>query len=421
LYETDFYYQFRFDQGRTQWKLVYGEDVIATLPPVPKDRVTGGYYMDIRNWWDTFTRSALGDGPTSRDLIFRNSIAYKAAAEILNKWSALETGVTEHSRTKGIERALARASDPERNYLSRLQRTLENRYLSYEGDILEDTFQFLLRRLECFHLKLAQAPGFRPSLPMQIDAVPDELLLTAAARTRAAEVVEHVSNEWRGYRGAFLVPSVSFFNLDDFMLLIDVDPAKLPSLKQLRTLCRIHAERSRQLPQRVALLLLLDQGAYQLETVSLLELWHLVICPSANPDVFSLMECPDFVLDGEPRPDGTRLTWTSFASALVAEEIGVRSAAMSSVNTDPSMSSLELLRNVWRHLQLEIIQRSAQQGHVLVPMTPAAMRRAFRSWGVPGGEALRALEEAYRSELEGVSLDVRPLLNDFMAVVSHLQ
>ncbi len=32
LYETDFFYQCRFDQGRSEWKLLHGDDVVAGLP-----------------------------------------------------------------------------------------------------------------------------------------------------------------------------------------------------------------------------------------------------------------------------------------------------------------------------------------------------------------------------------------------------
>ena len=55
------------------------------------------------------------------------------------------------------------------------------------------------------------------------------------------------------------------------MLLLEVDPGRLPSAKQLRELCRMHAAEG-PTRQRIALSLLLENGAYELETVSQLEL-----------------------------------------------------------------------------------------------------------------------------------------------------
>ncbi len=423
LYATDFYYQFRFDQGRTEWKLLHGDDFLATLPAVPAERIVPGYYMDIRNWWDTFTKSALGSGVTSRDPIFRNSIAYKTAAEIINKALALDAGFIEHSRKKGMQAALANSSGPDRDYLLRLKQSADAHHIRYPGDIQDDTFRFLLRLLEDFHSKLADAPGFEavPAVKMYIDAPGEEILLTASAKEHAAEIVQFVKGSWSGYRAAFLLPSISFFNLDDLMLLIELDPLDIPDIRQIRELCRFHTARFPKLRQRVALLLLLKQGGYQLETVGFLELWHLVICPAANPDIFSLLSRPDFVLDGAPRAAFPQPVWTRFASALVDEEIGVRRSAMSKVNTDVTLTSLELIRNLWRQLQIEIIHRSTQTGTAIVPMTPAAIRRVVQSWGVPDTPAFEALQTAYEAELEGTATDVRALIPEFVALFSQLQ
>jgi hypothetical protein len=57
LWETDYFFQSRFDEGRTQWKLAYGSNIVAGLPPVPLERVGGGYYMEARNWWLHFVAS----------------------------------------------------------------------------------------------------------------------------------------------------------------------------------------------------------------------------------------------------------------------------------------------------------------------------------------------------------------------------
>ena len=418
LYATDFYYQFRFDQGRG-WKLMFGEDVIGTLPPVPADRLAAGYYMDIRNWWGTFLASAFGDGVTARDAVFRHSIAYKTATEVLNKTSSLGRRELKHSRKEGLDLALAEASGRDLEFLQRLKRGAESRHLRFEGDIQDDTLQFLLRNLEGFHARLGQFPPFQPDagVDMYVDAPADEVLWTTAAKDHALKLVDHVKREWPSYRGAFLVPSISFFTMDDLMLLLEVDPAQPPRADQIRELCRLHAKARTNVPQRVALLLLLPQGAYQLEVVSLMELWHQVICPVANPDVFHLLTRAEFVLDGKPRPPSL-IRWTPFAAFLIDEELAVRREAMAKASSDPSMTSIELIRNLFRHLQLEITQRSGLAGCAVVPLTPAAAQRALRAGGAPE-MPVGAFVEAYRSEMAGKPVDVTPLIPQLMALFSQ--
>ncbi|MBV8895676.1 MAG: hypothetical protein JO051_04125 [Acidobacteriaceae bacterium] len=422
LYATDFYYQFRFDQGRSQWKLLYGEDFLATLPPVPAVRIVPGYYMDMRNWWDTFTKSVFGDGVTATDLVFRNSIAYKAVGEIVNKSLAFDRGSIQHDRSEGIQLALEKATGEDRDFLLRLQQSAAHRHLRYSGDIQDDSFRYLLRLLENFHSKIGAAPGCQPlpGVTLEVDASPDDLLLSKSAQTHASEVTQRAKQAWPGYRGAFLLPTLSSFNLDDLLLLIQIDPRNIPPVREIRELCLFHAHASKGFTQRIALLLLLEQGAYQLETVGFLELWHLLVCPAANPDIFALLNRPGFLLDGSPAANIAQPGWTQFAAALIDEEIAVRRAAMSAVNADVTLTPLELLRNLWRQLQIELIHRSQQSATVLVPMTPRAIRRALVSYGANDTPALATLEAAYRSVLDGESTDFRSVLPEVFALISNL-
>jgi hypothetical protein len=409
LYATDLYYQCRFDQGRTQWKLLFGEDVIGGLPPPPAERLAGGYYMDIRNWWDTFKHSAFGTGPTARDAIFRHSVAYKAVGEIVNKTAALRGGPLRDSRKKAIADAKVQSTGWDRAYLERLERSAETRHRRFEGDIREETFRFLLRHLDAAHARIGAAASFQNAggAALQVDAPREEILLTAAAQAHAREVVAHVKREWTGYRGAFLVPSISFFTLDDLMLLIEIDPAQPPSVEQIRMLCRFHEKAGKELRQRVALLLLLEHGAVQVESVSPLELWHLVICREANPDVFLQLCNPQSAIDGSPGSIDGPVLWTRFAAALIDEEVSVRRAAAAAMSGDTSMTSIELVRNIWRQIQVEVVQR-CQMTNPIIPLTPRAVQRALARLGVPDNPALDQLREVYEAELNGRDTGLRP-------------
>jgi hypothetical protein len=420
LYETDLYWQFRFDQGRTHWKLLYGDDVAGALPCRPAERLAGGYYMDVKNWWDNCRATLVGSGVVARDRIFRNSIAYKAVGELLGAAALVNGEKLPASRRAAIRAALLVANGQKRMFLERLERSAKSRFLRYDGDVREDTFQFLLPLLEGIHSKLGDAEMFQP-LPgaaVRVDCPAPEVLRSKAAESHACRIVDFVKDRWTGYRGAHLVPSVSFFNLDDLMLLIRVEPSDLPSAEEVGALCRFHA--ASRPPQRIALLLLLREGAYQVETESMLELWHLLICPPANPDVFALLAEPEFVLDGDVTPSATPPCWTPFAQFLVEEELAVRRAAMAKAGGDQSMPSLELIRNLWRQLQLEVIDQTTRAGQTTIPLTPQAVLRGLERLGAPPSDALYAFRAAYEDALEGGETNVGPLLPEIMSSLAEL-
>ncbi|MCW5976778.1 MAG: nucleotidyltransferase domain-containing protein [Bryobacteraceae bacterium] len=409
LCETDYFFQYRFNLGRMRWKLVYGDDVFSMLPPVPAERLAGGYYTEVRTWWSYFIKSAFGAGPMAEDAIFRRTIAYKTYAGILNMAAALAGGNSELSRERVLAGALAEAEGEEKRFLERLIRSAKKPHRAYDGDIQEDTFRHLLPRLEGIHARLHCAATFQPAAPeMRLDAHASEMLCAEEPRRHIEALVDRVKKEWSGYRAAFLVPSLSFFQPDDLALLLEADPEDPPRVRQIRKLCRWHQAAASKLKQRVALYLLLDHGAYQLEIVSTIELWRHLLCPAANPEVFALLDRPEFAVDGQPRARRGVPVWTRFAADLVSEEIMIRRGALAKIGSAPAgMSNLEVLRNLWRHLQLEIVDRA--EGAV-VPLTLPAMQRALRDWGLPPIPLFDQLREAYEAELAGRPRDIRQLI-----------
>jgi hypothetical protein len=418
LWESDYHFQSRFEQGRTQWKLAYGNtDYVKTLPEIPPDRIAGAHYMDTRLWWLYFIASTFGEGPLAQDAIFRNSICYKIVTEIGNIASALETGIVEYSRGKGLAAQIASSKGANRDFLLRLQKSAGRRHLTFDGNIQEESFQFLLPLME----QITSQVTLQPHSPtFHVDAAPEEMLLTPAAQRHANILVEHVKDQWQGFRAAYLVPSIaSTFAIDDLLLLIEVDPARLPSLGQIKDLGKLHVTGRASFRQRVVLFLLLPEGAYQLEFVNFLEVWRVLVCPEANPDIFTLISRPEFRLAGESATVFRKPIWSDFANDLVNEESGVRRSAMAHAPAELP-GSIEIIRNIYRHVQLDIIQRTAAGGHPVIPLTPAAIERALLSLGLPESPVLRALREAYESELNGISVDVLPLIPEIGAFLGQL-
>ena len=420
LFETDYSVQFRFTQGRRSWKLLFGADLNAQLPAVCPEKIPGGFYMEVRNWWRYFAGSAFGGGPLAVDEIFRNSICFKAVADIVDIQFRMANGAGSASRKEAVERAGSVDGTGHSAYLRRLLNCARRRFLRFDGDVIEETFRFLLPAIDAFHAELAATPLMAAiGDGVRIDATAAETLRTPAAQAHAMAIAEFARKCWPGYRGSYLTPSLSFLNMDDLLLIVDVDAARLPSAAQVRALCRRHAEAAANLRQRVSIYLRLDDGAFQLDILSPIELWHFLISPAAVPDVFAPEGIDAFRIDGAPRA-GVIPRWTRFARDLVDEELAVRRKAMSKMSeAGRLMPSLVILRNLWRHLQLEVVQRSAEMGRPVIPLTPHAVCRALASWGVDA-TALEGLRDAYAGELEGRPCDAAALLRNAMPFFAQL-
>lgn len=416
LYATDFYFQYLFDRGRTRWRRLYGEDVFAMLPPVPETRVGGGYYMELRTWWCYFIKSAFGNGPTATDELFRISIPYKAVAGILMTKAYFDGDRPAMSRRLMMQRALERSAGLEHSLLERLTASAKSHHRHFDGDIRQETFEYLLLQMERLHAVLGENASFQSTgaQGFHIEGSASEMMISKACREYVTSIVDIVKESWTGYRSAYLVPCLSFFYPDDLVLLLEVQPDQLPNVSQIRNLCDYALKHGGGLTQRVALYLLLPEAAYQLEIVSVVELWHHTLCRQANPEIFALLQRPEFVIDGHARSDSPAPYWSRFADALVNEEIGIRRSAIGKVAEAPDTSSLELLRNLWRHLQLEIAQRSAAYGFVVLAMTLPAMQRMLQHFGIPSGPVFDQLREAYESELNGQRIELAPLMSQVM-------
>jgi hypothetical protein len=419
LYATDYYFRHRLDEGRTEWKLLVGHDLFAMLPPPDPARTAGGYYMDLRLWWSNFVKTAFAFGPMAGDDVFRISIPCKVAAHLLNAQNVLAGGPPESSRQNILQAALQTRDGTQRQFLERLVQSSATGHRSFAGDILEESLPFLLQTFEAIHAQIQATSAFglgNTGGAVRIDGSAAELLISPSARSFAQHVVELVKSTWTGYRSSYLLPGMSFFNLDDLVLLLEVDANRLPTVLQIRQLCRYALDHADGLPQRVALFLLLPEGAYQLELVSPTEQWHLTLCPAANPEVFASLDRAEFLLHGEPRVRAVAPLWSRFANDLVDEEISIRRAALGKIAGTGDIASLDVLRNLWRHLQLEIVQRGAREGAAILPITVAAVQRNLYRLGIAENAIFARLREAYESEIQGRPVDIGPFLPELMGL-----
>jgi hypothetical protein len=415
LWETDYFFQSRFDEGHRQWKLEYGTDIAASLPAVPEERRGGCYYMEVRSWWLHFIASTFGEGPTAQDPVFRNSIAYKSVTEILEIDHLLNGGTPAASRQDALRGSISRALGPDRDSLERLERSARKNHRAFPGDVQDESLRLLLPALNQIHSKLIKLPSFASVGEFTVDADPEEVLRAPESIAYAQGLVHRLATHWPAYRAAYLVPSASCFAMDSLLLLIELNSAAtLPSIHELREICALHSRSRAESPQPIALYLLLPSGAVQLEFVNFTEMWRVLLFPPSSPDVFTLIKRQEFAIDGVPFESNVTPVWSRFAYDVALEEVSVRRSVLSRVTPDVFPSPIEILRNVWRHLQLEALLRTADRGSALAPLSPAAVRRQLAALGLSNDRLLLALEEAYRSELQGRTSNVRALIPEIV-------
>jgi len=415
LWETDYFFQSRFDEGRRQWKLEYGTDIAASLPAVPEERRGGCYYMEVRSWWLHFIASTFGEGPTARDAVFRNSIAYKSVTEILEIAHLLNGGTPAASRREALRGSISRASGHERDSLERLEDSARKNHRAFRGDVQDESLRLLLPAIERIHSKLINLPSFAAVGEFTVDAEPEEVLRAPESIAYARGLIHKLAQHWPAYRAAYLAPSASCFAMDSLLLLIELNAAAmLPSIHELREICALHLRSRAESPQPITLYLLLSSGAVQLEFVNFNEMWRVLIFPPSSPDVFTLIKRQEFVIDGEPCQSNEEPVWSKFAYDVALEEVNVRRSVLSMVTPDVFPSPIEILRNVWRHLQLEALLRTADGGSARFPLSPTAVRRQLAGLGLSNDRLLISLEEAYQSELQGRTSNVRTLIPEIV-------
>ena len=96
-------WQYRYQEGRTTWKLLYGTDVLNSLPELTGIQRKASCYAEMNHWWVRFADFLLKPGRYAEDVVMRNMICYKAVSELLNvKW-ALRSGVYRYSRAAGLK------------------------------------------------------------------------------------------------------------------------------------------------------------------------------------------------------------------------------------------------------------------------------------------------------------------------------
>lgn len=420
LWETSDFFQYRFMEGKSTWKLLYGFNYIEKLQELPVEKLYGGLFTELKIWWTIFEWRFFQNRKYSAESVTRNNTCYKAVSEILKMNLALNKDILEYSRRRVLERSRNLFEGDELNFIIKLEDISRKNYRSKEIDILDKTNSFLLNYLNRFFKESADHPYLKPldKKSQKVLYSADEMLLSEADKEHIDKLVDFIKVKLEyTYRGSYLLSGI-YFNLDELLLMINIDPENIPSVKDLSELNAFHKNAKDNVRSRIKLFILLPDSAFQINTDDFKMSWQSILNPNFNPDLFELLARTEFRIDGENYNAKKQFTvWSKPVQHFLCEE---KRLFFELIN-NPSifkLNNLDFLRIFWKTLQLVTVTRSSEREEIVYPLSLYEIEKALYNEGIPLPGDLKVLKDAYRSEINGRSEDISLL---FPAAVNYLK
>jgi hypothetical protein len=338
-------WHYRFLEGRTTWQLLYGTDVLPSLPPLTEIRRRIGCYSELNRWWVTYAQIMFGTKDRQQGYFLQNAACYKTVSELLNAQWALQTGQYRYSRAE----TLAAADFP---LARRLMDMAAHRFLIRDDPLEDDTFAFVVKFLLDFwddfreHAFLQIYPDVRQS----VDCPESEIHVGEKERQHLRALQQHLDTHW-GPRctGTHLVKS-AFGDFDDLLWIMDADLNRLPTVQQIADITALHDRVWRKLSQTIVLFLRVEAVAFPISPLLPVELRRGLLTPATVPDVF-LQLGHDTVY------------WTDYMLWYLT-----------------NWKACQKRMDVWevsahKQQQLCSILKSAESGHIVYPLTLPALER----------------------------------------------
>jgi hypothetical protein len=336
-------WQYRYQEGRTTWKLLYGIDVLRALPELNEIQHKASCYAEMNHWWVRFADFLLKPGRYAEDVVMRNMICYKAVSELVNLQWSLRTGEYRYSRAAGLK-----VTDTD--LARKLIRVAERRYQIADDLLIDEVYRFLLDFFQELWGDFWVDPFLHvhTGVSQEIDCPESELQVPEKIRWQARELRQHIETFWGDKcRGTNLVKSV-FWDLEDFLFIIDVDKNLVPTVKELAELAVVQNRNQAGQSSRIFLFLRIGSVAFPLTPVIPRDLHRGLLTPATVPDVFLQL--------GE-----SEVYWTDFTKWYLS---------------DWRSNGQWLEKSALKELQLSIISGSVRTRRVIYPLTREAIERA---------------------------------------------
>jgi hypothetical protein len=442
-YETIHKFQYRFMEGKATWKLIYGKDYLTTLPTLPIKEIYGGFYREINTWWTQFAITFFCNTKYNDETVTRNYKCYKIVCEMVKMHLGMKHKILTFSRSEALKQAKGYSTGKEIALIEKMEKILRHRFRKDDTRIVEEAKDFLFTYLDRFYETFHDHPlaCSIKRIPQTADFSEDESLLGEATKAHVDQLVSYVKKKWsHTYRGAYLVSSASFNMIDDVILMIGIDPQRLPTDQEIKEFNLFHWQIQPMLTSHIYLFLLLKNAAFRIDAVNPTKMinstfpldLHLrlryrrnpfllddqcrrkrnvlsILSPHCAPDLFSLLVRPQSVLDGRGYQSTLSGMWTPLSEHLLRAQ---RMLFYELIERPfvYKIDSLIFLKIFWKTIQLVLINLSIQKGEIYYPLTLTAVLRAMNMEGMSFPPFLEILADAYRKELEGKTCDIAALI-----------
>ena len=273
-------WRYRLQEGKSNWSLLLGRDVLASLPAInDMDRRTA-CFGEMNYWWVQFCDFILQNDKYRHDNLIRNSICYKAVAEVLNARHALISGEFCYSK----EDALRREDSP---LTRKLLATRADRRLESDKALEQQCYRFLIAAFSEVWDRFRDDPFLQvyPEVGQEVDTSGAEIEKEKSGKP-FQEIAGFLAAKWGPVcRGIHLLRS-AFWQVEDLLLFVEVDPAALPTLEQLEELINVAKEAYSAYSIPVILFLRLPHLAFPLTPSAPRDFNRGVLTPATTPDVF---------------------------------------------------------------------------------------------------------------------------------------
>ena len=336
-------WQYRYHEGRTTWRLLFGADVLSSLPPLTERQRVSSCYAEMNRWWLLFADQLLKTGKYHHDPIMRNVICYKAVSEILNTDWAMRTGEYRRSRQEGLECSnslLAR----------KLGAISGQRFLTSDDQLMDETLNFLLRFFSSLGNSFSERP-FLPVLPKRsqtVDCPLSEMHVDKSAAEQVQALNEHLRTHWGVKCLSTHTVKSAFWDLEDLLLIIDIDENSLPTVREIADLSIMQVQAQKRLSQQIFLFLRLGSVALPITPLIPRDLHRGILTPATMPDVF--LQLGD-----------SSVCWTDYAQWYLS---------------DWQSNEQWLDASALKQQQLMAIARSIESRQIIYPLTLPALERA---------------------------------------------
>ncbi len=347
-------WQYRYQEGKSTWALLYGRDVLGSLPELTGQQLQASCYAEMNQWWARFADFLLKPGRYAEDVLMRNMICYKVVSELVNVQWAMRTGEYRYSRAEGLkamDTPLAR----------KLIHIAERRYLIADNLLVDEVYCFILDFFQKLWVDFELNPFLQvhTGISQEIDCPESELQVPEQIRLQARALRQHIEEFWGGKcLGTNLVKSV-FWNFEDYLFIIDADRILAPTVKELAKLVALHCQSQEGYAPRIYLFLRFGAVGLPLTPVIPKDFHRGMLTPATVPDVFLQL--------GE-----SEVFWTDYTQWYL---------------TDWQSNEQWMEASALKKLQLSIISDLVRTGRIVYPLTREAVERA-----VPGAENERLID-----------------------------